>query len=71
MYVQRVVTYSKLPSTYLTINEVLPICESPTIPTLSTTLRHQQSTKKLRPTYPFLSAPSPPDTRPLPDPDDT
>lgn len=30
--------YSKLPSTYLTIKDVLPICESPTIPTFRTTL---------------------------------
>lgn len=31
-------THSKLPSTYLTMSDVLPICESPTMPTLSTIL---------------------------------
>ncbi len=31
-------TYSKLPSTYLTIRDVFPICESPTMPTLRTIL---------------------------------
>jgi hypothetical protein len=34
-------TSSKLPSTYLTIRLVFPICESPTIPTLMTTLESQ------------------------------
>lgn len=35
--------YSKLPSTYLTIRDVLPICESPTIPTFRTTLYHSMN----------------------------
>ena len=38
-------TYSKLPSTYLTINDVFPICESPTIPTFSTTLVSKEAHK--------------------------
>lgn len=36
-------THSKDPSTYFTINEVFPICESPTIPTLRTTLFHART----------------------------
>ena len=67
-------THSKLPSTYLTINEVFPIWASPTIPTLSTILAHREISREMGErtrAYVFLSLPSPPDTFPLPDPDET
>ena len=39
--VSRMKTHSKLPSTYLTIKDVFPICASPTMPILSTILSDQ------------------------------
>jgi hypothetical protein len=41
-------TYSKLPSTYFTISDVLPICASPTMPTLRTMLASKRTVTLVR-----------------------